>query len=197
MSLLGAAGRSPRQLEDSVSGGGESPAPWFDRLKLVQGDISQATTEAIVNAANHELWMGAGVAGALKKAGGASIEEEALRQSPIDVGAAVITGAGKLKALHVIHAAAQAAGRPTTPEAVFEATRSALRVATENGIESIAFPALGTGAAGLGFGDCAASMFVAFREHCQHSTLPERIELWLWGDNAVAVFEEALQSFMS
>ncbi|MCC7478772.1 macro domain-containing protein [bacterium] len=176
---------------------GAPASPWFDRLKLVQGDIAQANTEAIVNAANHELWMGSGVAGALKKAGGASIEEEALRQAPIDVGGAIITGAGRLQALHVIHAAAQAAGRPTTPEAVYEATRAALRLAAENRIESIAFPALGTGAAGLGFGDCANSMFLAFREHCQHHALPERIELWLWGDNALAVFDEALQSFMS
>lgn len=193
-------GHNGHELPETPSNGhteGGYQKPWLDRLSLRQGDIAEAETEAIVNAANHELWMGSGVAGALKRAGGAVIEQEALRQAPIAVGESVITSGGKLRALYVIHAAAQAAGRPATSEAVAAATLSALRLAAREGIESVAFPALGTGAARLGFGECAAAMYTAMREHCQSSELPQRIELWLWGDNAMAVFREMLEAFMS
>ncbi|MCK4632673.1 MAG: macro domain-containing protein, partial [candidate division Zixibacteria bacterium] len=74
-------------------------------IEIIQGDITQVDCEAIVNAANNELWMGAGVAGAIKQSGGQVIEEEAINKGPIMPGQAVFTGAGKLPHKMVIHAA--------------------------------------------------------------------------------------------
>ncbi len=167
---------------------------WRQRVTLQQGDIAQADTEAIVNAANTELWMGSGVAGALKKAGGAGIEQEAVMQGPIGVGQAVITGAGNLKALHVIHAAAMSPERDAAAENVKAATLSALRIAAENNIDSIALPALGTGVGALGFHDCAHAMFSAIELHCDEQYQPSEIRIVLRGDNALKVFEEELAS---
>ena len=170
---------------------------WKDRVMIMQGDIAQSPCEAVVNAANHELWMGSGVAGALKKAGGATLEREAVAQGPIAVGESVITGAGNLKALHVIHAAAMAAGRRTNAENVKAATASALRVAAENKVVSIAFPALGTGVGAVSFADCAKAMFAAVREHCFNHALPEEIVFMLFGDNALEIFEEQFNRDMN
>ena len=163
-------------------------------MHLEQGDIALVDTEAVVNAANSELWMGSGVAGALKRAGGAVIEQEAVAQGPIGVGEAVITGAGNLKALHVIHAAAMAPGRPATEETVHAATLAALRVAAESQIESIALPALGTGVGGLGFAECARRMFEAIEQHCDEHRLPGDIRLVLFGENALKVFQQEFES---
>jgi O-acetyl-ADP-ribose deacetylase (regulator of RNase III) len=167
---------------------------WRERVSIEVGDIAQSDTEAVVNAANNELWMASGVAGALKKAGGAAIEQEALRQAPIAVGASVLTGAGNLPALNVIHAAAIAPDRPATAEGVRAATLSALKLAAENNIESIAFPALATGVGGMGFAECAAQMFDAIEEHCHYSGLPSRIRIVLMGKNAADVFRSTLSA---
>ena len=163
---------------------------WRAKVRLEQGDIAQMDMEAIVNAANSELWMGSGVAGALKRAGGAAIEQEAVTQGPIGVGEAVITGAGHLKALHVIHAAAMTPGRPASAETVHAATLSALRIAAENNIESIAMPALGTGVGELGFHDCARAMLDAIAQHCDEQRQPGEIRLVLFGENALDVFKQ-------
>ena len=164
------------------------------RIKLELGDLAEARTEAIVNAANNELWMGSGVAGALKRAGGVVIEQEAIKLGPINIGEAVITGAGNLPALHVIHAAAMASGRPATEGAVYAATLAALELAAEKGIESIALPALGTGVGGLSLAACATQMLRATKEHCRANELPTDIRFVLFGQNALAAFNEALDS---
>ncbi len=162
---------------------------WRERIVITTGDIAEAETEAVVNAANNELWMGSGVAGALKRAGGLSIEQEAVRQGPISVGGSVLTGAGNLRALHVIHAAAMSPGRPATPESVTAATSSALQLASEHDIDSISFPALGTGVGGLSLSACAAAMLAATREHCQTFATPGEIRFVLFGSNAFEAFE--------
>ena len=167
---------------------------WKERVKIMLGDIAECETEAVVNAANNELWMGSGVAGALKRAGGVSIEQEAVAQGPIAVGDAVLTGAGKLKALYVIHAAAMAPGRSATAEGVHAATLSALKLAAERGIESISFPALGSGVGGLSLHDCAAAMLSAAQEHCASSVLPSEIRYVLFGQNAQASFNNTLDA---
>ena len=167
---------------------------WKERVVIQQGDIAQATTEAVVNAANNELWMGSGVAGAIKRAGGAVIEREAVAQGPVGIGDSVLTSAGQLPALHVIHAAAMSPGRPATAESVLAATTSALRIASENSIESIALPALGTGVGGLSLGECATQMFAAVRNHCFTQELPAQIVFVLFGDNACKVFEERFEA---
>jgi O-acetyl-ADP-ribose deacetylase len=167
---------------------------WKARVRLETGDIALADTEAIVNAANNELWMGSGVAGAIKRAGGAVIEQEAVRQGPVAVGESVITSAGTLPALYVIHAAAMAPGRLATEESVHAATASALALAADQQIESISLPALGTGVGGLSLHDCAQQMLTAAQEHCHKLASPKEIRFVLYGDNAYKFFQEVLDT---
>lgn len=163
---------------------------WKERVRIMQGDIAEADTEAVVNAANNELWMGSGVAGALKRAGGAAIEREAVAQGPIGVGDSVLTSAGNLNALHVIHAAAMSPGRPASAESVRAATASSLRLAHDHRIESVALPALGTGVGGLSLAECARYMFEATRDHCFTHEFPAEIRFVLFGHNALEIFQQ-------
>ena len=119
------------------------------KIILIQGDITDYKTDAIVNAANNELWMGSGVAGAIKAKGGIEIEEEAKAKGPIKVGEAVATTAGKLKAKFVIHAAVMGQDSKTNENYIRNATLSSLKEAEELNLSSIAFPALGTGVGGF------------------------------------------------
>lgn len=162
---------------------------WKKRVIIELGDIAQSTCEAVVNAANSELWMGSGVAGALRKAGGSTIEQEAVRQGPIGVGDAVITKAGYLPSLHVIHAAAMGPGRRATAESVAAATRATLTLAVEHNIDTLAFPALGTGVGGLSLEACAEEMLAAVREHLAHAALPREVRFVLYGGNALEIFQ--------
>ncbi len=114
-------------------------------LKIVQGDITELSCEAIVNAANNELLMGGGVAGIIKKKGGKEIEEEAVRQGPIAIGESIATGAGKLKAKYVIHAATMGMDFETDEDKIRRSCASALECAQKLNVKSIAFPALGCG----------------------------------------------------
>lgn len=136
-------------------------------VEVIEADIADVPTigcEAYVNAANNELWMGAGVAGALKRAAGEAVEREAIAQGPIDVGDAVVTGAGSMPApaRAIIHAAAMGFTDRTqiyaSRESVAAATLRSLQLCDERGLTSIAFPALGTGVGGLEVDECAASM---------------------------------------
>ena len=128
------------------------------KAKLVQGDITDQETDAIVNAANNHLWMGAGVAGAIKRKGGREIEDEAMKKGPIPIGEAVVTSAGKLKAKYVIHAAVMGQDLVTKEEYIKNATLNSLRRAEELKIKSIAFPAFGTGVGGFPIERCAQIM---------------------------------------
>jgi O-acetyl-ADP-ribose deacetylase len=167
---------------------------WKHRVEIKLGDIAECETEAVVNAANNELWMGSGVAGALKRAGGVGIEQEAISQGPIAVGDSVLTGAGNLPSLHVIHAAAMAPDRPATAASVAAATRSALRLAAQKNIDSIAFPALGAGVGGLSLHDCAQAMLDAVHNHCLSQEQPGEIHLVLFGQNALQIFEQVFET---
>ena len=127
-----------------------SPSPYSRKIGRLQltvmlGDITEQASDAVVNAANNHLWMGAGVAGAIKAKGGVEIEREALKLGPIEPGQAVTTTAGRLRARYCIHAAAMGQDLVTSAELITRATRSALAEAVRLGIESVAFPALGTG----------------------------------------------------
>ena len=127
-------------------------------LRVVQGDISTFQGDAVVNAANNHLRMGTGVAGALLAQGGGTIQDECdahvRREGPLEVGGAAITGAGKLGVKYVIHAAAMG-DHPPTPESILSATRSALQLALEHEVTSLAFPVLGTGVGGFSFDEAA------------------------------------------
>ena len=121
-------------------------------IEIIEGDITRVSADALVNAANNYLWMGAGVAGAIKKAGGKDIEDEAVRKGPIPVGAVVETGAGRLPVKFIIHAAVMGQDLCTSAGIIERATANSLRKAEELGLKSIAFPALGTGVGGFSSG---------------------------------------------
>ena len=127
-------------------------------VSVHQGDITRLTVDAIVNAANTHLWMGGGVAGAIRRAGGPEVEAEAVRQAPIRVGEAVATTAGALPCRNVIHAATMGQDLTTSEAAIRAATHSSLRLADALGLSSLALPALGTGVGGFSLGEAARLM---------------------------------------
>jgi O-acetyl-ADP-ribose deacetylase len=163
-------------------------------LEVAQGDITACDVDAIVNAANNHLWMGAGVAGAIKRRGGQAIEDEAVRQGPIPVGAAVVTGGGGLKARYVIHAAAMGQDLVTNAELIRQATISSLRQAADLGLTSVAFPALGTGVGGFPVDEAARVMIDAACAVLQGTPRPslERVVFVLFAPDARLAFEQAL-----
>ena len=161
-------------------------------LRIVEGDICERNTDAIVNAANNELWMGGGVAGAIKRRGGQQIEREAIAAGPIPVGESVVTGAGSLKAAHVIHAAVMGRDLATDAGKIRSGTLSALARANELGLRTIAFPALGTGVGGFPLEECARIMGQAILDHAAGGTTLHTVELVLFGESARDAFERAL-----
>jgi O-acetyl-ADP-ribose deacetylase len=160
------------------------------QLEVVEGDITQLEVDAIVNAANNELWMGAGVAGAIKRAGGAEIEREAVEKGPIEVGDAVATTAGTLAAKHVIHGAVMGQDLQTNPDLIEKTTRRCIEVADELGAKSVALPAFGTGVGAVPLEDCARAMVAATRSVEPASV--ERVVFALYGREAVRAFEAEL-----
>jgi O-acetyl-ADP-ribose deacetylase len=160
------------------------------RLEVVEGDIAALEVDAVANAANDHLWMGAGVAGALKRAGGAEIEREAVAKGPIAVGDAVATGAGRLPARYVIHAAVMGQDLRTSAAAIESATRRALEVAEELGLESLALPAFGTGVGGFPLAEAASLMVGASRTFPARSV--RRIVFAVYGAEARDAFEAAV-----
>jgi O-acetyl-ADP-ribose deacetylase (regulator of RNase III) len=162
-------------------------------VRLVQGDICDRPVDAIVNAANSQLWMGSGVAGAIKRRGGAEIEREAVAQGPIAVGEAVVTSGGALAARYVIHAAAMGPDLATSARFIGEATRNALRRAEELQLSSIALPALGTGVGGFPVKACARLMLDAVAAHVADGTALATIEFALFGSDAYQAFASVLE----
>ena len=160
---------------------------------IERGDITDAEVDAVVNAANSELWMGTGVAGAMKRKGGLVIEEEAVRQAPIEIGEAVLTVAGNLPATHVIHAATMGKDLRTDPEKIAAATRSTLALAEKHKLESIAFPALGSGVGGVAPAQSAEAMLSTVVQHVTkgNSSL-QRVLFVLYQEEAYKAFTETL-----
>jgi O-acetyl-ADP-ribose deacetylase len=127
-------------------------------MEVVEGDITMLAVDAIANAANDHLWMGAGVAGAIKREGGDEIEREAVALGPIEVGEAVATGAGSLPARYVIHGAVMGQDLRTDAALIRRTTLRCLEIADELGLESLALPAFGTGVGGFALDECARLM---------------------------------------
>lgn len=162
-------------------------------LQLYRGDITDLAVDAIVNAANSALWMGSGVAGAIKLKGGAEIEREAVAQGPIAVGEAVVTGAGRLAARYVIHAAAVGADLGADAGTIQAATRNALRRAAELGLRSIAFPALGTGVGGYSPVGAARVMVAEIRRHLALGSSLQKVFFALTGEGTYQAFQQMLE----
>ena len=165
---------------------------WRAKIGLRQGDLTEADADAIVNAANNQLMLGGGVAGAIRVKGGPAIQRECDRIGPIALGEAAITGAGRLRARHVIHAASMRLGESTSETNLRAATRNALRRADENSLKTIAFPAIGTGIAGFPIERCAQVMLEEVREHLSGKTTLERVEFVLFDRRSLEIFERAL-----
>ncbi|MGH3033522.1 MAG: macro domain-containing protein [Gaiellaceae bacterium] len=162
------------------------------KLEVVEGDITAVEVDAIANAANNHLWMGAGVAGAIKRAGGEEIEQEAVAKGPIEVGDAVATGGGRLKAKHVVHGAVMGQDLKTNADLVARTTRRCLEVADELGARSLALPAFGTGVGGFPLEECARIM-VAEASAYEPASL-ERVVFAVFGAEAERAFRAALES---
>lgn len=162
------------------------------RITLRQGDITESEADAIVNAANSSLWMGAGVAGAIKRAGGQEIEDEAVKNGPVLVGQATVTQAGSLKTRFVIHAAAMGADLVTDAAKIESATKNSLLRAEELGLHSVAFPALGTGVGRFPYSKAAEIMISAVREHLAGDSGLEEVLFFLYDDEAYRAFEAQL-----
>ena len=159
-------------------------------LTVATVDITELDVDAIANAANDHLWMGAGVAGAIKRAGGEEIEREAVAKGPIELGDAVATAGGRLAARWVIHGAVMGRDLRTNGELIRSTTKSCLRVADELGAESLALPAFGTGVGGFPLDECARIMVSAVREY--ESTSLQRVVLAVFGAEAETAFGRAL-----
>jgi O-acetyl-ADP-ribose deacetylase (regulator of RNase III) len=159
-------------------------------LEVVAGDITALAVDAVANAANNHLWMGAGVAGAIKRAGGDEIEREAVALGPVEVGDAVVTGAGRLEARYVIHGAVMGQDLRTDADLIRRTTTRCLEVADELGLESIALPAFGTGVGGFPLDECARLMVDAARAYEPRSL--RRVVFAVFGDEARRAFEAAL-----
>jgi O-acetyl-ADP-ribose deacetylase (regulator of RNase III) len=161
-------------------------------LEVLDGDITALEVDAIGNAANNRLWMGGGVAGAIKRAGGEEIEREAVQQGPIEVGEAAATSAGRLPARWVVHGAVMGQDLQTNAELVGRTTESCLRLADELGAESLALPAFGTGVGGFPLEECARIMVTAVRAY-EPSSL-RRVVFAVFGADAKAAFDAALSA---
>jgi len=165
---------------------------WRSKIKLGQGDLTEADADAIVNAANNDLMLGGGVAGAIRVKGGPTIQQECDDIGTIALGEAAITGAGLLRARHVIHAASMRLGESTAEANLRAATRNSLKRANENSLKSIAFPAIGTGIAGFPIERCAQVMLEEARAHLSRPTTLERVEFVLFDRRSLEIFERAL-----
>ena len=167
------------------------------KVFFLKGDITDLAVDAIVNAANTDLILGAGVAGAILRKGGPRIQEECNRLAPVPLGGAAVTTAGNLKALYVIHAASMKLGGLTSAEALRAATRNSLERAEEKTFRTIAFPAVGTGIAGFPMEACARIMIAEALEHLKSLTSLEKIYFVLFDDAALDVFRKVHEELTS
>jgi O-acetyl-ADP-ribose deacetylase len=161
-------------------------------LEVIDGDIAALEVDAVANAANDRLWMGAGVAGALKRAGGAEIEREAVAKGPIPLGSAIETDAGRLSARWVIHGAVMGQDLRTDAGLVRRTTESCIRLADSLGARSLALPAFGTGVGGFPLAECARIMVEVARAYAPQSL--ERVVLAVFGEEADRIFRAEVVS---
>ena len=160
------------------------------KIEIIQGDITEADVDAVVNAANNDLQLGGGMAGAIRRKGGPSIQQECDRIGRIALGEAAITTGGNLKARHVIHAASMQLGGNTKAENLEASTRNSLRRAEEKHLKSIAFPAIGTGIAGFDTRRCAEIMLRVVSKYLKEKTSLERVVFVLYDEPSRKSFAE-------
>ncbi|HEY0554719.1 MAG TPA: macro domain-containing protein [Thermoanaerobaculia bacterium] len=163
------------------------------QLEMVEGDITDLDVDAIVNAANEQLQLGTGVAGAIRAKGGPSIQEECNRIGGTPVGTAVMTGAGNLKAKRVIHAVGPRMGDGDEDKKLAAAVRAALALADRRGMKSIALPAISTGNFGFPVDRAARITLTEVHRFLQGGTKLDRVVLCLHGEETFATFKRELR----
>jgi O-acetyl-ADP-ribose deacetylase len=163
-------------------------------IEVIQADITKLELDAIANAANTQLRHGGGVAGAIVRVGGRSIQEESDRKAPIALGEAVETGAGALPARWVIHAATMELGGPTSAEIIRAATRSTIAIAEKLGARSLGLVAFGTGVGGFPVDEAARIEVEEVRAHLERGSALERVVFAVFGEEARGAFERALET---
>ena len=165
-----------------------------DRIIIQRGDLTEMDTDAIVNAANNDLQLGGGVAGAIRRKGGDAIQRECNEIGTIPVGGAAITGGGKLKARHVIHAASMQLGGSTSAKNLRSSTAISLKIAADKKLKTIAFPAVGTGIAGFPLRECAEIMVDEAAKHLGGETSIDKIYFVLFDEEAHEIFEDVART---
>jgi O-acetyl-ADP-ribose deacetylase (regulator of RNase III) len=161
-------------------------------IKLVQGDITELEVDAIVNAANAQLVLGGGVAGAIRRKGGPTIQKECNKIGGTFVGGAVITTGGNLKAKYVIHAVGPRMGEGAEDEKLKNATLNSLKIMDQNNLKTIAFPAISTGIFGYPIDRCAKIMIDTAKEYLKGDTQIEEVIFCLYTSSDFDVFEKVL-----
>jgi O-acetyl-ADP-ribose deacetylase (regulator of RNase III) len=161
------------------------------RILIISGDLVEQEVDAIVNAANNNLQLGGGVAGAIRRAAGPAVQDECDRHGPVRVGEAAITGAGKLRARYVIHAASMELGGRTTRSSLKSSMDDAFRLAHQHQVETIAVPAVGTGIAGFPIDECARVMAECLRSVLSAGWQASEVRFVLFGEDAKLPFEGA------
>ena len=166
-------------------------------IDVLQGDLTEQDVDAIVNASNNDLILGGGVAGAIARRGGPTIQAECRAIGSIEVGGAAITGGGQLKARHVIHAASMRLGGRTSAQSLRDSTRRSLEIASERGLQSIAFPAVGTGIAHFPLDECARIMLEEVVTHGAQATSLKEVRFVLFGDDAETAFRREAERHLA
>ena len=161
------------------------------RVVIVCGDLVEQEVDAIVNAANNDLQLGGGVAGAIRRAGGPSIQDECDAHGPVRVGQAAITGAGRLRARYVIHAASMSLGGRTTRASLKSSMDDVFRLARMHEVRSLAAPAVGTGIAGFPIDECARVMGESLKAALTGGWQASEVRFVLFGEDAKTAFEAA------
>jgi O-acetyl-ADP-ribose deacetylase (regulator of RNase III) len=163
-------------------------------IVIIAADLVEQDVDAIVNAANNDLILGGGVAGAIRTRGGDAIQAECTAHGPVKVGEAVITGAGRLPARFIIHAASMSLGGRTTTGSLMSSMDNVLRLAREQGFRSIAIPAVGTGIAGYPMEECARVMAGCLSRVLADGWAPDEVRFVLFGDGARRAFETSFRA---
>ncbi len=165
-------------------------------IALVDGDITEQATDAIVNPANSGLILGGGVAGAIRRKGGPQIQEECDKIGGTPVGTAVITTGGNLKARHVVHAVGPQMGEGDEDRKLRDATLNSLKIADQHKLKSITFPAISTGIFGYPLDRGAEVMLTATIGYLRGKTALEKVVFCLWGEEAYQTFKKTLKKIL-
>ena len=159
------------------------------RIVITVGDLTDQDVDAIVNAANNDLVLGGGVAGAIRRRGGPSIQDECTAYGPVRVGDAAITSGGQLKARHVIHAASMALGGRTTATSLHASMTATFEIARRSAFDTVAVPAVGTGIAGFPLDECARVMATCLSRAFHEGWDPSEVRFVLYDEAAHRAFE--------